>query len=68
MESADDIQEVIKDLLGGPIKSMMKSKIDEYLGYESYERILGQIEEVYGFEFLVPSIQNGGGTLTCLTA
>ena len=42
MESADDIQEVIKDLLGGPIKSMMKSKIDEYLGYESYERILGQ--------------------------
>lgn len=40
---------------------MMKSKIDEYLGYESYERILGQIEEVYGFEFLVPSIQNGGG-------
>lgn len=38
IETADDIQEALKDLLGGTIKSMMQSEMDEHLGYESYER------------------------------
>ena len=38
IETAEDIQEALKDLLGGTIKSMMESEMDEYLGYEPYER------------------------------
>lgn len=38
IETADDIQEALKDLLDGTIKSMMESEMDEHLGYESYER------------------------------
>lgn len=38
IETANDIQEALKDLLGGTIKSMMEAEMDEHLGYESYER------------------------------
>ena len=38
IETADDIQEALKDLLGGTIKSMMESEMDEHLGSENYER------------------------------
>ena len=38
IETADDIQEALKDLLGGTIKSMMEAEMDEHLGYERYER------------------------------
>ena len=38
IETADDIQESLKDLLGGTIKSMMEAEMDEHLGYENYER------------------------------
>lgn len=38
IETADDIQEALKDLLGGTLKSMMEAEMDEHLGYESYER------------------------------
>lgn len=38
IETAEDIQEALKDLLGGTIKSMMESEMDEHLGYEPYER------------------------------
>ncbi|MEL3900380.1 IS256 family transposase [Treponema phagedenis] len=38
IKTADDIQEALKDLLGGTIKSMMESEMDEHLGYGSYER------------------------------
>ena len=38
IETAYDIQEALKDLLGGTIKSMMESEMDEHLGYENYER------------------------------
>ena len=38
IETADDIQEALKDLLGGTIKSMLESEIDEHLGYKNYER------------------------------
>ena len=39
IESAQDIQDALKDLLGGTIKEMMESEMDEHLGYERSERI-----------------------------
>ena len=38
IESAADIQEALKDLLGGTIKEMMESEMDEHLGYSKSER------------------------------
>lgn len=38
IETAEDIQEALKDLLGGTIISMMESEMEEHLGYKSYER------------------------------
>lgn len=38
IETADDIQEALKDLLGGTIKTMLESEIDNHLGYDRYER------------------------------
>ena len=33
-----DIQDALKDLLGGTIKEMMEAEIDHHLGYEKSER------------------------------
>ena len=38
IQSAEDIQEALKDLLGGTIQSMLSAEMDEHLGYEPYER------------------------------
>ena len=38
IQSAADIQEALKDLLGGTIQEMMEAEMDEHLGYEPYER------------------------------
>ncbi len=38
IETADDIQNALKDLLGGTIKSMMEAEMDDHLGYKNYER------------------------------
>lgn len=38
IQTAEDIQEALKDLLGGTIENMLKSEMDEHLGYEEYER------------------------------
>lgn len=38
IESASDIQDALKDLLGGTIKEMMEAEMDEHLGYEKSER------------------------------
>lgn len=38
IETADDIQEALKDLLGGTIKSMMEAEMDGHLGRLPYER------------------------------
>ena len=35
IQSAEDIQEALKDLLGGTIKEMMEAEMDDHLGYES---------------------------------
>ncbi|MCF0228152.1 MAG: IS256 family transposase [Parasporobacterium sp.] len=39
IESAEDIQDALKDLLGGTIKEMMEVEMDEHLGYGKSERI-----------------------------
>ena len=36
--SVEDIQDALKDLLGGTIKEVMEAEMDEYLGYEKSER------------------------------
>ena len=38
INSAEDIQETLKDLLDGTIKEMMEAEMDEHLGYEKSER------------------------------
>lgn len=38
IHTAEDIQDALKDLLGGTIKEMMEAEMDQHLGYESYER------------------------------
>lgn len=38
IQSAEDIQDALKDLLGGTIKEMMETEMDEHLGYEKSER------------------------------
>lgn len=38
IESAEDIQNALKDLLGGTIKEMMEAEMDDHLGYEKSER------------------------------
>jgi len=38
IKSAEDIQDALKDLLGGTIQSMLESEMDEHLGYQPYQR------------------------------
>lgn len=38
IESAQDIQNALKDLLGGTLKEMMEAEMDEHLGYRRSER------------------------------
>ena len=38
IETAEDIHDALKDLLGGTIKEMMESEMDDHLGYEKSER------------------------------
>lgn len=38
IQTTDDIQEALKDLLGGTIQSMLEAEMDDHLGYGKYER------------------------------
>ena len=38
IETAEDIQDALADLLGGTIKGMMEAEMDDHLGYEKSER------------------------------
>ena len=38
IQTAEDIQEALKDLLGGTIKEMMEAEMDDRLGYEKSQR------------------------------
>lgn len=39
IETAEDIQDALKDLLGGTIKEMMEAEMDAHLGYGKSERV-----------------------------
>lgn len=38
IKTAKDIQDALKDLLGGTIKEMLEAEMDNHLGYEKSER------------------------------
>ena len=38
IETAEDIQDALKDLLGGTLKEMMEAEMDDHLGYQKSER------------------------------
>jgi Transposase and inactivated derivatives len=38
IQTAEDIQDALKDLLGGTIQDMLESEMTDHLGYESYGR------------------------------
>lgn len=38
IQTAEDIQEALKDLLGGTIKEMMEAEMDDHLGYKKSQR------------------------------
>ncbi|WP_455541922.1 IS256 family transposase [Intestinibacter sp.] len=38
IQTAEDIQDALKDLLGSTLEAMLKSEMDEHLGYDPYER------------------------------
>lgn len=38
IQSAEDIQDALKDLLGGTIENMLKSELDNHFVYSPYER------------------------------
>ena len=38
IKTAEDIQDALKDLLGGTIQEMLEAEMTQYLGYDSHER------------------------------
>ncbi len=38
VQSAEDVQEALKDLLGGTLEEMLQAEMSDHLGYEEYER------------------------------
>ena len=38
VKTAEDIQDALKDLLGGTIEEMLKAEMSDHLGYDEYER------------------------------
>ena len=38
IQSAEDIQDALKDLLSGTIQDMLETEMDRHLGYDRYER------------------------------
>lgn len=39
IQTAEDVQEALKDLLGSTLKGMMEAEMDEHLGYQKSERV-----------------------------
>lgn len=49
IKTTEDIQEALKDLLGGTIKSMLAAEMDEHIGYEKYQHSDGTKKKKYSF-------------------
>ena len=45
IETAEDIQDALKDLLCGTVKEMLEAEMDNHLGYESMSVLTRQITE-----------------------
>ena len=58
IESAQDIQNALKDLLGGTIKEMMETEMDDHLGYEKSGN--SQVIIFSGINQVLTSIYAGG--------
>ena len=69
IESAEDIQDALKDLLSGTMQSMLEAEMDDHLGYDKYERSAEpdyrngtkpkQVRSKYGeFEVEIPQDRN----------
>ena len=43
IETAEDIQNALKDLLGGTIKEMMEAEMDDHLGYKNLNDLIVMI-------------------------
>lgn len=43
IETAEDIQDALKDLLGGTIKEMMEAEMDDHLGYQNPSALIAMI-------------------------
>lgn len=43
IETAEDIQDALKDLLGGTIKEMMEAEMDDHLGYQNPNVLIAMI-------------------------
>lgn len=43
IETAEDIQNALKDLLGGTIKEMMEAEMDDHLGYKNLNDLIATI-------------------------
>lgn len=53
IETAEDIQDALKDLLGGTIKEMMEAEMDDHLGYQKSENRAVYQSFLYGLPLLV---------------
>ena len=43
IETAEEIQDALKDLLGGTIKEMMEAEMDDHLGYKNLNDLIAMI-------------------------
>ena len=43
IQTAEDIQDALKDLMGGTIKEMMEAEMDDHLGYENQSVLTAMI-------------------------
>ena len=64
IETAEDIQEALKDLLGGTIKSMMESEMDEHLGM-NHTSVEKRITTVMGLRKRVSTVTMEGLSWMC---
>ena len=46
IETTEDIQNALKDLLGGTIKEMMEAEMDDHLGYEKSNDLITMTTEM----------------------
>lgn len=64
IETAEDIQDALKDLLGGTIREMMEAEMDDHLGYGKSERIDRTMQTDYRNGTKRKQVNSSYGTLS----